>query len=286
MTVNPFQKFVEDHARLLERGRKLPVGRPSKIPSPPKISKPAGVAVIFSPHPDDECIVGGLPLRLRRQAGWQVINVAVTLGSKPERQVERWRELKDACDCLGFELASGNRVDIHGMTRSENPAYWAKVVRNIARFLLRTPPRVIFVPHENDGHPMHAGSHLLILDALKTLPAAFRCYVVETEFWAPLAKPNLAVESGAGDVADLVMALSCHAGEVRRNPYHARLPAWMMDNVRRGAELVGGAGAAAPEFAFATLYRLRRWSRGRLADAGSRGTFLAANSDPAALFPD
>jgi LmbE family N-acetylglucosaminyl deacetylase len=37
--------------------------------------------LIFSPHPDDECIIGGLALRLLREAKWNVINVAVTLGS-------------------------------------------------------------------------------------------------------------------------------------------------------------------------------------------------------------
>lgn len=49
-----------------------------------------------------------------------------------------------------------------------------------------------------------------------------------------------------------------------RNPYHLGLPAWMQDNVRRGGELVGGQGEAAPDFAFATLYRMRRWKAGRL----------------------
>jgi hypothetical protein len=37
-----------------------------------------------------------------------------------------------------------------------------------------------------------------------------------------------------------------------------------MDNVRRGSELVGGQGGVAPDFAFAALYRLRRWSRGKV----------------------
>jgi hypothetical protein len=37
----------------------------------------------------------------------------------------------------------------------------------------------------------------------------------------------------------------------------------MMDNVRRGSEVVGGAGAAAPDYAFAVLYRLRKWSQGQ-----------------------
>jgi hypothetical protein len=57
------------------------------------------------------------------------------------------------------------------------------------------------------------------------------------------------IEVWAADVADLVAALSLHAGEVARNAFHLRLPAWMMDNVRRGAELVGGQGGTAPRFA-------------------------------------
>ena len=74
-----------------------------------------------------------------------------------------------------------------------------------------------------------------------------------------MAEPNLLVESGVEDMGDLVAALACHVGEMRRNPYHARLPAWMLDNVRR-AELVGGQGGAAPDFTFGTIYRLRKWS--------------------------
>ena len=62
----------------------------------------------------------------------------------------------------------------------------------------------------------------------------------------------------------MMAALSFHVGEVQRNPYHLLVPAWMQDNVRRGGELVGGQGGAAPDFTFATLYRLRRWDRGGL----------------------
>ncbi len=57
------------------------------------------------------------------------------------------------------------------------------------------------------------------------------------------------------DEATLVMATAEHGGEVRRNPYHLRHPGRMMDNVRRGAEVVGQAGGPAPDFAFAELYR-------------------------------
>ena len=77
-----------------------------------------------------------------------------------------------------------------------------------------------------------------------------RCAVVETEFWGAMPDPNLMVQSTTADVADLVAALTFHAGEVARNPYHVLLPAWMSDNVRRGGELIGGFGGAVPDFNF------------------------------------
>ena len=99
-----------------------------------------------------------------------------------------------------------------------------------------------------------------------------------------MAEPNLLVEIGAKDLADLIAALSLHAGEVKRNSYHARLPAWMLDNVRRGAELVGGRGAKAPDFTFATIYRLRKWRGGKLQKIFSGGKFLSATQNAASLF--
>ena len=120
--------------------------------------------------------------------------------------------------------------------------------------------------------------------ALKTLPRDFQTTLVETEFWGQMGSPNLMVESGADDVADLLAALSFHAGEMRRNPYHLRLPAWMQDNVRRGAEVVGGAGQAAPDFTFATLYRLRRWKNGRAEFFSKRGLKIGAAENPSVIF--
>ena len=157
-------------------------------------------------------------------------------------------------------------------------------VKTIAGILAAQKPRVIFLPHENDVHPTHVGAHRLVLDALKTLPRNFTCFVVETEFWGQMADPNLLVEIGAKDLADLIAALSFHVGEVKRNAYHARLPAWMLDNVRRGAELVGGRGAKAPEFTFATIYRLQKWRGGKLHKVSSGGIFLSAAQNAAGLF--
>ncbi len=76
----------------------------------------------------------------------------------------------------------------------------------------------------------------------------------------------------------MMAALSFHVGEVQRNPYHLLVPAWMQDNVRRGGELVGGQGGAAPDFTFATLYRLRRWVNGGFQNVYEGGRHLAAGS--------
>jgi hypothetical protein len=50
----------------------------------------------------------------------------------------------------------------------------------------------------------------------------------------------------------------------------------MQDNVRRGGEVVGGQGGAAPDFGFATLYRLRRWADGRVQPVLDAGRNLPA----------
>jgi LmbE family N-acetylglucosaminyl deacetylase len=285
--VNPFQKFVSEHTRLLQSGKKLPRGKSSTAVRRAKISPAAPKTLIFSPHPDDECITGGLALRLLRESNWNVINVAVTLGSKRGRRAARLRELQNACASLGFGLivpVKSGLEHINPETRRRNHAHWRAAVKVIAQILAEHRPRVIFVPHEFDGHETHIGTHLLVLDALKTLPAAFKCHVVETEFWGQMANPNLLVESDAMDVADLVAALACHVGEVRRNAYHARLPAWMIDNVRRGAELAGGQGGAAPDFTFATIYRLRKWNGGKFQKNAGIGKFLGAAQNAAGLF--
>ena len=81
------------------------------------------------------CIIGGLALRLMREAGMRVINVAVTQGSNKARQSARLAELQAACDYLSFDLiqtAPGGLENIHVRTRSGDPARWQRSVDVIA----------------------------------------------------------------------------------------------------------------------------------------------------------
>jgi hypothetical protein len=158
------------------------------------------------------------------------------------------------------------------------------MVRVIAGILANERPRILFFPHDRDWNSTHIGVHRLVTDALATLGPEFECFTVETEFWGQCDDPNAAVESSEEDLADLVAACSFHVGEVQRNPYHVVLPAWMMDNVRRGGELVGGQGGAAPTFTFATLYRVRRWRHGQLERFYTGGRMLPASQPAGSLF--
>ena len=286
---NPYLEMVSGYADLMQKGRQLPLGHMPPLELPP-LTPQAPNVLLFSPHPDDECIIGALPLRLRRELRLNVINVAVTQGSNKQRQAGRLEELRHACAYLGFGLvqtAPNGLEKINPQTRQDNPQHWSAAVRTVTALLAQYQPRIVFLPHANDNNSTHKGTHWLVLDALTTMPDTFSCQIVETEFWGALESPNLMVESPVQDVADLVAALTFHVGEVQRNPYHLSLPAWMQDNVRRGAELVGGQGGAAPSFAFATLYRWRTFGRGQWTLPYTGGRQLTAADNLASLLaPD
>ena len=282
--MNPYHRLVSEFERLVRDGKGYPLGGFPPVPRQ-ALAADAPRVLIFSPHPDDECIIGGLALRLLREAGMRVLNVAVTQGSRKDRQAARWEELKAACDYIGFDLiptAPGGLEKIRIETRERDHAHWQACVDVVADIIRTQQPAVVLFPHDADWNGTHVGTHHLLMDGLACQPPDFACSVVETEFWGAMATPNLMVESSAGDVTEMVTALSFHAGEVQRNPYHLLIPPWMQDNVRRGAELVGGQGAAAPDFAFCTLYRLRQWSRGQLQTTFEGGRSLGAGTNAGA----
>ena len=255
----PFDSYIQD---LLAAGRKAARTRPYAGVAP-KGTADAPHVLLFSPHPDDECITGAMPLRLLRQSGCRITTVPMTYGSRISRRRARAGELAAACKALGFELFEGS-VDV-------------------ATILTLYRPAAIFLPHAADFHETHLAVHHLVMRGLRKAGKSVRTRVIETEYWHPIVSPNLMVESSARDVADLVNALALHIGEVSRNPYHLRLPAWMQDNVRRGAEVISGQGARAPKADFATLYRVSAWDGSNLKPAWPGSIFLPASRNVSTL---
>ncbi|MCP4412341.1 MAG: PIG-L family deacetylase [Gammaproteobacteria bacterium] len=253
---NPFLDYVEQIASTHQKAKQLSVsGSCKKTTSDSRL-------LLFSPHPDDECITGLLPLRLQRELGMEIINIPVTFGSNIKRQAERSEELEAACRFLGWK------------NHRQRNDYLSLEVEEIAQSLEEFKPELIFVPHKGDWNTRHVSTHHLVMDALKLMGSNFSCTVIETEFWAAMTDPNLMVAADAITVADLMAATSQHVGEVIRNSYHLSLPAWMQDNVRRGSELITGQGKEVPDFLFATLYRLNQWTGSKIQKAEGQGKII------------
>src|SRR5207249_11572429 len=129
--------LVSEYARFAKEGKTYPLG--NFVPTPkPSLSPSAPKVLIFSPHPDDECIIGALPLRLLREAKMNVINVAVTQGSNKARQTERYQELQNACHFIGYGLVQTRPYgleQINAKTREQDQATWRDAVQIIARTL-------------------------------------------------------------------------------------------------------------------------------------------------------
>ena len=165
---SPYEHFVGDFVRAQAEGKTLPLGG-FRAPAKPNPGRDAPRALIFSPHPDDEVIIGGLPLRLMREAGFNVMNVAVTQGSNKARQAERWAELTACCNYIGFGLVQTRPNGLEGVnlkTRQNDPARWNDSVARVGEILKENSPRVIFFPHNRDWNSSHIGTHQLVVDAL------------------------------------------------------------------------------------------------------------------------
>ena len=206
--------------------------------------RPAGFTVdspkvlIVAPHPDDECLMGGYALRMKEEWNAKVYVVPFSYGSNVNRQVERRRELEAAVKVLGFELIEVPSRPAHDFSKLNGED-------SLLQLLHQLKPEVVFSPHADDRHRVHlethSVTHLALEEYLAELSAQGKSQSVlwvQTEFWHPMLYPNLLVPYSVKQVAQLGAGLQEHLLEVARNPYHLRLPAWMMDSVRRGSEVV------------------------------------------------
>ncbi len=262
-------EYVVEVGKTLDSGAIVPLGPSSTPLILPGVSPPAAGAptvIVCSPHPDDEALIGALPLRLRMESGARVVDCAVTLGSNLGQRERRLRELESACRVLGFSMVvpdtgSGPQGfdHVNQATRTKEPKEWAAKVETLAEIFDHEKPDAVFAPHAEDFNSTHIGTHFLVTDALGMhLERSGRgpLPLIETEFWHQMFAPNLMVGVTPEIVAIQLMATAEHGDEVSRNPYHLRQPARMMDNVRRGSEVVGGQGGAAHPFLFAELYNV------------------------------
>jgi N-acetylglucosamine malate deacetylase 1 len=258
-------QYLTEVVKAVDSGKTIPLG-PSSSPllAPPVAAdRPAAKVVYCAPHPDDECLSGALAFRLRLDSGAKVTNIAITLGSDKEQRPRRLRELEFACSAAGFDLVVPQHPSgldhVTASNREEKPAEWSSKVTALREIFDQESPDAVLAPHACDFNTTHVGTHWLVVDALaEHLERRKREAVlfIETEFWHQIEKPNLMLGLTPEFVAAQMVAIVEHGREMARNPYHLLHPCRLMDNVRRGSEVVGGQGAAAQDFTFAEIYNV------------------------------
>ena len=195
--------------------------------------------------------MGGYALRMRQEWGATVSVLPFSYGSALDRRSERKQELEKALAILDFELFDPRKLS-GGM-----PQYERLALDEAFDGLVQFAPQVVITPHADDGHPTHIETHQVIRECLvrylKTHPQE-KILWVQSEFWRDMKGPNVLIPYSAEQVSLLGQALMAHQGEVARNPYHLRLPAWLMDQVRKGSELVAGFGSSAAQIPFGQIY--------------------------------
>ena len=186
--------------------------------------------VHLSPHPDDELMGAGATLLRLRDAGHRIVNVACSLGRRPERRERRRAELVEACARAGFEL-----LVVDGLDRV------AELVADAD---------LVVAPSPHDGHPWHEAVGRAARDALAEDDAP-RLWL--WGLWADLPLPTLFVGFGDDELTRATHALRAHAGELARNDYAALLRARAIAARVQGAERVFGFGAPGRSVAYAEL---------------------------------
>lgn len=269
-----YESFIRSIIDIFELGTNSS-SKKEHISCPPHLCNSQYSILLCSPHPDDEALVGAFALRAKKEnkEKVKVVNCAITLGSDISKRKKRFKELRSSCNVLDFELEIPGFPDELGFDnvspqfKKINPEQWNLKVQNLLKIFQKVKPDFLIIPHSKDWHITHKGTNALAIDTareyLKFNPER-NIVLIETEYWQPMENPNLIIGVSAATEALLVTAIAEHRGEVNRNAYHLKHPARMIDNVRRGSEIILGKGSKSCNFLFGELYRISSITRRKI----------------------
>src|SRR5215471_5346374 len=175
--------------------------------------------LVLAPHPDDEVIGCGGALCLHARARARITAVFLTsgeLGLKHLPREKAWaireKEGKAAAKVIGISELIFLRCS--DWTLGDQIPKAAKLLRPI---LKRTKPKLVYLPHPNDGHPDHQATLPILGAALKgssiRVPE-LRAY----EVWTPLSQFDL-VEDISSVIGLKLEALRAHKSQLKEFDY-------------------------------------------------------------------
>jgi LmbE family N-acetylglucosaminyl deacetylase len=216
-----------------------------------------------APHPDDELIGAPATLLALRDAGHPIINLACSLG-RPADQQRRRAELNEACRRARFELLIPDRLFPDSGSGSELQRAEHELAALITSLLQSRACAYVVGPSPHDAHPAHEAVGRAIRDALVQTPQPPPWGM--WGLWSDLPLPNIYLPFDATVLAEVLDALSAHAGELERNDYATLVESRARMNAVLGSERVfgfgtGNRGAEYAELLTEVIFTGRGWER-------------------------
>ncbi len=195
-----------------------------------------------SPHPDDELVGAPATLMALRDAGHDVVNLALSLG-RPDDHDRRRSEVEEACERARFRLAI-TEPPIAMSATDDRDAAEERVRWQVGMALDGAePPDLVVGPSPHDVHHAHELTGRAIRDVLAARddPPAWWMWAI----WGDLPFPTIVTTFDDARAAEIEQALSAHEGEMARADHRVHVEARGRLTAVTAAEKVFGFGAPA-----------------------------------------
>lgn len=195
-----------------------------------------------SPHPDDELVGAPATLMALRDAGHEVVNLALSLG-RPDDHDRRRAEVEEACERAGFHLIVTEPPI--AMSATDDRAAAEERVRWQLGMALdgAERPDLVVGPSPHDVHHAHEITGRAIRDVLSPRDDAPSWWM--WAIWGDLPFPTIVTTFDDGRAAEIEQALSAHEGEMARADHRVHVEARGRLTAVTAAEKVFGFGAPA-----------------------------------------
>jgi len=195
-----------------------------------------------SPHPDDELVGAPATLMALRDAGHQIINLALSLG-RPDDHARRRAEVVEACRRACFDLVITD-PPIAMSVNDDRTAAEVRAVDQVAAALDGPgAPDLIVGPSPHDVHHAHELTGRAIRDALAARDDAPAWWI--WAIWGDLPFPTTVTTFDDARADEIATALSAHEGEMARADHRVHVDARGRLTAVTAAEKVFGFGAPA-----------------------------------------